>query len=74
LLDQSIRTAILALHRKGLGIKAIARAMKLSRGAVRDVIRSGTAEVPRRGGVPPDQPSRVPWAELLKRTFEVCAD
>ncbi len=47
MLDQSIRTAILELHKKGHGVRAIARAMKLSRGAVREVLRAGTAEVPR---------------------------
>jgi transposase len=47
LLDQSIRIAILELHKKGVGARAIARAMKLSRGAVRGVIRAGSAEVPR---------------------------
>jgi transposase len=46
-LDQSLRIAILELHKKGNGIRAIARAMKLSRGAVRDVIRAASAEVPR---------------------------
>jgi hypothetical protein len=47
LLDQRIRTAVLELHKKGHGIRGIARAMKLSRGAVRDIIRLGSAEVPR---------------------------
>lgn len=47
MLDQSIRTAILELHKKGHGFRGIARAMKLSRGAVRDVIRAGSADVPR---------------------------
>ncbi len=47
MLDQSIRIAILELHKKGLGIRAIARTMKLSRDAVRDVIRAGNTAVPR---------------------------
>lgn len=47
MLDQSLRTAILALRKKGHAIRAIARMMKLSRGAVRDVIRAASAEVPR---------------------------
>ena len=46
MLDQSLRIAILELHKKGNGIRAIARAMKLSRGAVREVVRASTAEVP----------------------------
>jgi transposase len=47
MLDQSTRTAILKLHEQGHGIRAIARALKASRGAVREVLRSGSAEVPR---------------------------
>jgi transposase len=47
MLDQSLRIAILELHKKGQGIRAIARAMKLSRNAVRDVLRRDSAEVPR---------------------------
>ena len=47
MLDQSLRIAILELHKKGNGIRAIARAMKLSRGAVREVVRAASAEVPR---------------------------
>jgi transposase len=47
MLDQGIRHAILELHRRGDGIRAIARALKISRAAVRDVLRRGTAEVPR---------------------------
>jgi transposase len=47
MLDQSLRTAILELHRKGNPLRAIARAMKVSRGAVREVVRAGSAQVPR---------------------------
>jgi transposase len=47
MLDQSTRTAILTLVEKGCGVRAIARALKLSRQVVRDVITSGTAAVPR---------------------------
>jgi hypothetical protein len=47
MLDQATRTAILALHEKALPVRAIARALKLSRGAVRSVLRAGTPEVPR---------------------------
>ena len=48
MLDQSVRSAILELHRQGNGTRAIARALRVSRWAVREVIRCGTAEVPRR--------------------------
>lgn len=47
MLDESIRTAILKLHEMGHGVRALARALQVSRPAVRDVLRRGTAEVPR---------------------------
>jgi transposase len=47
MLDQGIRQAILELHRRGQGVRAIARALAISRAAVRDVLRRGSAEVPR---------------------------
>jgi hypothetical protein len=47
MLDQATRTAILALHEKQQGTRAIARALKISRGAVRSVVRARSAEVPR---------------------------
>jgi len=40
MLSPSQRTAILELHRKGLGTRRIARALKVSRDAVKKVIRS----------------------------------
>jgi hypothetical protein len=47
MLDQSLRTAILKLAERGCGVRAIARALKLSRDVVRAVMRRGSAEVPR---------------------------
>jgi transposase len=47
MLDQSLRTAILKLADKGCRVRAIARALKVSREVVRAVIQSGSAEVPR---------------------------
>jgi len=47
MLDETTRTAILKLHEAGHGIRTIARALGVSRGAVRTVLRLGTAEVPR---------------------------
>jgi transposase len=47
MLDQASRHAILELHRRGQGVRAIARALQVSRAAVRDVLRRGSAEVPR---------------------------
>jgi len=46
MLDQKTRSAILMLHEKGLRIRAIARALKVSRESVKAVIASGSAEVP----------------------------
>jgi transposase len=46
MLDQSIRTAILKLHERGMSLRKIAKALKVSRGAVKRVLESGTVEVP----------------------------
>ena len=46
MLDEATRSAILKLHEAGHGIRAIKRALKVSRGTVRDVIASGSSEVP----------------------------
>ncbi len=46
MLDQSIRAAVLKLQQQGHSIRSIARALKLSRGAVRQVLRSGSETVP----------------------------
>lgn len=46
MLDQSQRTSVLELHRQGQGVRAIARVLQVSRGAVRDVLKAGTAAVP----------------------------
>jgi hypothetical protein len=45
MLDEHTRTTILKLHEAGHGKRAIARALRLSRGAVRKVIASGSAEI-----------------------------
>ena len=47
MLDHATRTAILRLRDEGHGSRAIARSLGISRGAVMEVIRSGSAEVPR---------------------------
>jgi len=44
--DRDTRTAILQLRDKGHGIRRIAKALKVSRGTVKRVLKSGTAEVP----------------------------
>ena len=47
MLAQGIRQAILDLHQRGQSVRAIARALQVSRAAVREVLRRGSAEVPR---------------------------
>lgn len=47
MLDEGTRRAILRLRVAGRGTRAIARALKISRGAVRAVLQMGSAEVPR---------------------------
>jgi transposase len=46
MLDQSTRQAILTLHEKGLGKRAIARALSISRNSVRDVLADKRATPP----------------------------
>ena len=46
MLSQSLRTAILELHRKGVGQRQIARALRVSRAAVKKVIRSASSVPP----------------------------
>lgn len=46
MLDQSTRAAILKLHQQRHSIRGITRALRVSRGAVREVLRSGTEIVP----------------------------
>jgi hypothetical protein len=46
MLNQTIRQAILTLRNAGHGTRAIARALQISRGAVKSVLAAGTAEPP----------------------------
>lgn len=47
MIDHDTRTAILRLRRQGNGIRPIARALGVSRNTVKEVVKSGDAEVPR---------------------------
>lgn len=47
MLDRDTRAAILRLRTEGHGMRTIARALGVSRGAVRQVVRSGHVEVPK---------------------------
>jgi hypothetical protein len=64
-LSQSVRTAILELHGKGVGKRQIARTLKISRLAVRKVIRSASAESPRLNREEKAEPHRTKILELL---------
>lgn len=46
MLDQGTRAAILQLHERGRGIRPIAKALRVSREAVREVLARGSDEVP----------------------------
>lgn len=46
MLDKSTREAILRLHQEKHGTRWIRRALGISRGAVKDVLSTGTSEVP----------------------------
>lgn len=68
MLDQSTRAAILKLEQQGHSIRGIARAMKLSRGAVRQVLRSATEIVPRL--VRPEK--ATPYREQILELYGRC--
>lgn len=68
MLDQSQRTAILELHKKGHSGRDIAEALEISRAAVDAVIHSGTAEVPR---VVRDELAG-PWHEEIVAQYVAC--
>lgn len=68
MLDLETRTAILRLHRAGHGSKRIAKALGVSRNAVRRVLRSGEAAVP-----PLDRSSRLaPHLDRVRGLHATC--
>jgi hypothetical protein len=68
MLDQSQRTAILELGRAGHSVRAIAEALCLSRDAVDEVLKSGSALVPRI--VRPELGER--WRDEILAQFVAC--
>lgn len=68
MLDQSQRTAILELGRAGHSVHAIAEALGVSRDTVDEVIKSGSAEVPRI--VRPELGE--PWRDEILAQFAAC--
>ena len=67
MLDQSKREAILRLHDEGRGTRAIARALDVSRGAVKQVLAEGSAEVPELWRAEKAEPYRQQIVELFAR-------
>jgi len=67
-LDLETRTAILRLTREGHGARKIARALGVSRNAVRSVVRSGQAEVP----LLQREDSLTPHIERVRELYVAC--
>jgi len=67
MLDQGLRTAILSLQTKGHGIRQIARALQISRGAVRTVLHAGSPTVPRLDRAEKAAPHRALIVEWVDR-------
>ena len=68
MLDQALRTAILELHRQGQGKRTIARALGISRCAVRKVIASRSSAVPLL-----ERPSRAePYRQRILELYASC--
>jgi transposase len=63
-LDEHQRIAVLALAKKGFGTRRIARALQVSRAAVRDVLASGEAQVPKLTRPEKGEPYREQIVEL----------
>ena len=69
MLDQSTRAAILKLQQQGHSIRGIARVMKLSRGAVRQVLRLASEAVPRI-----ERPEKAtPYRDEILELYQRCA-
>lgn len=68
MLDQKQRAAILALHEQEHGVRAIARALNVSRNVVRKVIGSGSESVP---GIVREQAAE-PWREEILAQHALC--
>ena len=68
MLDQTTRTAVLRLREAGHGTRAIARALGISRGAVRQILKAGTDQIPsisRKEKAEPHEP-------LVRELFAKC--
>jgi transposase len=67
MLDQTTRTTILKLHEAGHGTRSIARALGVSRGAIKAVIASSSPEVPPLARAELAEPHRERILELFDR-------
>jgi len=68
MLTQSLRTAILELHRKGVGKRQIARTLKVSRTAVKKVIHSASSVPP-----PITRPEKAkPYRQEILELYAAC--
>ena len=67
MLDEKTRAAILALHQAGNTKRAIARALKVSRGAVRKVLAANSTEVPQLDRQEKAEPYHDELVELFVR-------
>jgi transposase len=65
---RDIRAAILTLHDKGSGYRAIARALKISRNTVKRVLASGSSDVP----VIERAEKAEPYEEQIRELFARC--
>jgi len=68
MLSQAQRTTILELSRQGMGKREVARLLAISRGAVRQVLRSQAAQVPE-----PHRPEKAePYRQRILELFSAC--
>lgn len=67
MLDHALRTAILKLHEAGHGTRAIARTLRVSRGAVKRVIGSRSANPPSISRAEKAEPYRQDIVDLFER-------
>jgi len=67
MLDQATRMAILELRTRGHGVRQIARALQISRGAVRKTLATGSPQVPHLERVEKAEPYREDILELFTR-------
>jgi transposase len=68
MLDQKQRSAILELRKQGHGIRAIARALRVSRSAVRKVLESGSEQVPHIARPQAGEP----WRQEILAQYGLC--